>query len=66
MSIDVYSCGAIMGTCARKRGTFEAFRSVSDAYNLWGRPCAKEGRLHRCTVEPHCGITVIGKVTVLR
>ena len=56
-----------------KRGAFEAFRSVSDAYDLWGRPCAKEGRimkvmgrLHRRIVELHCVIRVIRKVMVLR
>ena len=62
-----------MGACTRKRGAFEEFRSVSDAYDLWGRPYAKEGRrikamgrLHRRTVEPHCGIMVIRKVMLLR
>ena len=68
------SVGLHMGACTRKRGVFEAFRSVADTYDLlWGSPCAKEGRLmkamvrlHRRTVEPHCGIRVIRKVMVLR
>ena len=62
-----------MGDCARKRGAFDAYRSVSYAYDPWGRPCAKEGRLmkamgrlHRRTVELPCGIKVTRKVMALR
>ena len=66
------ACGVIWAPA--REISFEASRMVSDAYVLlWRRPRAKEGclmkamgRLHRRTVEPHCGIRVIRKVMVLR
>ena len=44
-----------MGACTRKRGAFKTFRSVSDAYDLWGRSCAKEG----CIMDLSWGASIV-------
>ena len=60
--------GASVGPNGRlhaKKGAFEAFRSVSDSYDLYGgahvqkREIKAMGRPHRRTVGPHCDIRVI-------
>ena len=62
------STGASVGPNERlhaKKGAFEAFRSVSDSYDLYGgahvqkREIKAMGRPHRRTVGPHCDIRVI-------
>ena len=76
--LDVHrgACGAIWASAHERGAHLRHLRAslITDAYDLlWGRPCAKEGRLmkamgrlNRRTVEPHCGARVIRKVMVLR
>ena len=44
--------GSYMGACTRKRGAFEVFRSISDAYDLWGAPMCKRGAPYKSYGAP--------------
>ena len=73
--IDVYrgACGAIWAPARERGANFRYLGASLMPMTMGWRPCAIElrlmkvmGRLHRRTVELHCGTRVIRKVMVLR